>query len=290
MSKIDLSLGETTRQALAAHVARWVKIELSTARADRKAAELAVKEAYQIVGLVPPSRVLWLDSPMAGAIAAALASSAFQTVHERVWKQPQEFMTARFWSKIKPGDRAFWEQIQNHLNHSTVMVLRNGLVVPLAKQIAQPGQTAPFARGSVFIPGRKDQADMPVQLWNQSASQLRSALTRGESSGLNFAPSWGRIAQQVRFCGFGSMDAHFLAFLDYCLKSGFNLKDINGIVSLANSCGWWWPFAEMCILTERPVKIILASNGNLHSIRSTQLSIQIAGGSLLLMEQPFLAA
>jgi len=265
MLKTEQILSETTRKALSVHVAKWIKVELSIQRADRNAAEQAVKESYQIVGLAPPARFLWLDSPMAGAIAATLASRVFGTIHERVWKKPQEFMTAKFWRNLSETETPFWHQIQEHLNHSTLLVLRNGLLAPVTQQIAHPAPAAPPAKGSTFIPGRMQQADMPIQLWNQTATRLKSALTQKELAGLNFAPSWQSMSQQVRFCGFGSMDAQFLAFLDYCLLSGFKVKDISGLVSLARSCGWWWAFAEICILTERPLKIILAGDGNLHS-------------------------
>jgi hypothetical protein len=51
---------------------KWLATGLSTAPADRPAAEAAVREAYGAAGLAPPKIVIWLRSPMEGAIGAAM--------------------------------------------------------------------------------------------------------------------------------------------------------------------------------------------------------------------------
>ena len=51
---------------------QWLEIGLSTEPADRPRAEAGVNLAYEAAGLKPPSLVIWLDSPMAGAMGAAL--------------------------------------------------------------------------------------------------------------------------------------------------------------------------------------------------------------------------
>ena len=48
----------------------WLAIGLSTEPADRAEAEAGVAEAYRAAGMEPPEIVVWVDSPMAGAIAA----------------------------------------------------------------------------------------------------------------------------------------------------------------------------------------------------------------------------
>src|SRR5689334_20527627 len=57
---------------LGAAAAKWTAIGLSTAPADRDMAVEAVRIAYTSVGLPVPKHVIWLDSPLAGARAAAL--------------------------------------------------------------------------------------------------------------------------------------------------------------------------------------------------------------------------
>ena len=52
--------------------AEWLSIGLSTAPGDRPRAEAGVAKAYAAAGLPPPKLIIWLDSPMQGAMGAAL--------------------------------------------------------------------------------------------------------------------------------------------------------------------------------------------------------------------------
>lgn len=58
--------------ALAARAERWMATGLSTDPADRAGAEAGVRVAYALAGLPAPQRMLWLDSPAAGATAVAM--------------------------------------------------------------------------------------------------------------------------------------------------------------------------------------------------------------------------
>lgn len=51
----------------------WIGVGLDTAPADRPAAEAGVAAAYRAVGLEPPARYVWAESPAAGARLAAQA-------------------------------------------------------------------------------------------------------------------------------------------------------------------------------------------------------------------------
>ncbi|MEU1518365.1 DUF6745 domain-containing protein [Streptomyces sp. NPDC005811] len=48
----------------------WMTAARSTGRCDRPAAEDAVAASYAEAGLVPPRTVVWMDSPLGGALAA----------------------------------------------------------------------------------------------------------------------------------------------------------------------------------------------------------------------------
>ena len=62
--------------ALEPHRDMWLAIGLSTERADRAEAEAGAREAYTIAGLDQPEAVIWLDSPMEGAIGAWMLASS----------------------------------------------------------------------------------------------------------------------------------------------------------------------------------------------------------------------
>ena len=61
---------------LALYRARWLGYGLSTAQAEREKAVRHIGAAYRAAGLEPPPIVVWLASPMAGAIGAELLTRA----------------------------------------------------------------------------------------------------------------------------------------------------------------------------------------------------------------------
>lgn len=67
----------------------WLAVGLSTEPADRHAAEEGVRQAYRRAGLKPPSVVIWLDSPIAGCVGAAMLQQdqVWDQVRGQVWAQ-----------------------------------------------------------------------------------------------------------------------------------------------------------------------------------------------------------
>ena len=60
-------LTKKQEEQLSVYRDKWIDIGLSTARADRKAAEDAVNRVYEISGLKPPKQIIWAMSPIDGA-------------------------------------------------------------------------------------------------------------------------------------------------------------------------------------------------------------------------------
>ena len=58
---------------------KWIAVGLSTAPADRARFEAAALECYRLSGLPPPKRIVWVPSPLVGAIAAPLAAFCLET-------------------------------------------------------------------------------------------------------------------------------------------------------------------------------------------------------------------
>jgi hypothetical protein len=63
-------LTDDERATIDATVARWRAVGQSVDACDRPAAEAAVAAAYKAAGLVPPTLVVWMDSPYGGMLAA----------------------------------------------------------------------------------------------------------------------------------------------------------------------------------------------------------------------------
>ncbi len=64
----------------------------------------------------------------------------------------------------------------------------------------------------------------------------------------------GVLSYDERRCGYGGLAADWLAPYDLCrrlLKPPISLA-VDAILDIAASSGWWWPFVDFCVFTERP--------------------------------------
>lgn len=64
----------------------------------------------------------------------------------------------------------------------------------------------------------------------------------------------------------GQHDAGWLAFYDF-FRTECGIEEtqkLNGITKVAKSAGWWWPFENICVITERPNALHRDGQGRLH--------------------------
>ena len=83
------------------------------------------------------------------------------------------------------------------------------------------------------------------------------------------AQVWDQVWEAILGCH----DANWLGF--YAAFERFGIKaaqKLHGLQEVARSCGWWWPFADAVILTERPNKILRDDQNRLHCENGPALS------------------
>lgn len=74
-----------------------------------------------------------------------------------------------------------------------------------------------------------------------------------------------QVRTQVYSASYGQHDAGWLAY--YAAFSAFGVVAADKLlpaIGLAKTCGWWWPFENLVILTERPVVLRRNSRNQLH--------------------------
>ncbi len=74
-----------------------------------------------------------------------------------------------------------------------------------------------------------------------------------------------QIGSPIEGAAYGQHDAHWIAFYDALGQCGVDVSPLDGLTGIAASCGWWWPFKDLCILTERPARIERDERGRLHA-------------------------
>ena len=102
MKKIT-KLNEEQIKRLATKRDEWLKIGLSTERADREQAQQGALEAYQAAGLQPPKVFIWLDSPKQGPVGAALLSGTNFSGNQ-VMDQVMDQVGYQVWDQV-------WDQV-----------------------------------------------------------------------------------------------------------------------------------------------------------------------------------
>ena len=85
------------------------------------------------------------------------------------------------------------------------------------------------------------------------------------------------IGRQTWICGFGQHDSSWIAYYDFLAQCGIKGGEaLDGIAKLTQSSGWWWPYENLAILTERPVSLKRDNRGLLHC--EDGMSLQYSDG------------
>jgi hypothetical protein len=274
---------------------KWFAIALSTDPADRLLAQDGVKQAYTAANLDPPVIFVWFKSPLEGYLAAALcevwAPHGLLPRTPRVAKVRQEV-----WGSVvaKVGDQAWssvTKQVCKQVNDDVYNQLRELLETPVWVQVwAQLGDHISNQIGPNITAHVRNQFSSAWvenealdNVWDQLRSQVRAQV--GSQIGAQISPSlWGKVIREVCFelngheC-VGQYGAGGLSFYDYFRTVGGVLAAdrVAGLIQVAESCGWWWPYRGLTILTERPCSISRDSRGRLHN--ENALALEYPDGS-----------
>jgi hypothetical protein len=102
--RLQPRLSPSQEALLSAVAGEWAQIVVARGPVDRVAAEAGVRSAYRAAGLEPPETVIWLDSPLAGAVAAgALTGLDIDAVaRDQMWDQVRAAFEAQG-QRLTPG-------------------------------------------------------------------------------------------------------------------------------------------------------------------------------------------
>ena len=93
----------------------WLRHGLSTAPADKQAAEAGIRAAYEAAGLQPPLFIIWLASPWAGVIAQAVAPEIIlELLSSQVRSQVDSQVDSQVYSQVASQ---VYSRLQNWWNH-----------------------------------------------------------------------------------------------------------------------------------------------------------------------------
>src|SRR5439155_16430375 len=102
-----------------------------------------------------------------------------------------------------------------------------------------------------------DQVSRPVehQVWTLVGSQIGDQLRDLEES---------EVEERLWRAGHGQHDAHWLGEYAALARCGVDVSPLAGLTAVAQAAGWWWPFHDVVVLTERPTTLHRDADHRLH--------------------------
>ena len=202
----------------------WMRVAMSTERCDRPAAEAAVAALYAAAGF-PEPRCIWMDSPIEGLVAASVL---------QLGDQLGDQLGGRLWGQLRGqlGDQ-LWGQLWGQLRGQLRGQLGGQLRGQLRDQLG--GQLRGQLRGQLW------------GLWGQLGGQLWGL--------------WGQLWGQLDPWG----DAYWCALYTRAYAiANITSPQLAALTQAIQSLGWWWPYRDTAILTDRPTAIHRDQQGRLH--------------------------
>lgn len=199
--------------------ARWRATASATGPGDRAAAELAVRAAYREAGLPEPAEVRWHGSPLAAAEAALeLRAAGAVSVREAVRTRPWEAARRRAVEEVgQAGWSAHW-------------ALTGGELGPVTTALADRLRNAVLDRLAPEA-DRDEDSDESIEEARARRTAVRLALL-----------------DAVR----GQHDAPWFAAFE---AAGAAAGPVAPLVAVAREAGWWWPYQDVVLISERPLAL-----------------------------------
>ena len=234
----------------------WIAHGLAAAPADRDEAVRGVYTVYQAAGL-PEPQIVWLDSPLAGSLAAHLLTSgrlvecvASAQVRQRLGElDPSAAGTPAWIHTAQRTALPFEHAIRDLASAEVQLEVQERLKVPVTKQVT-------------------------VRVHEQIARQLGEQRLRPADGGFGDTlwpetpEGWDQFQRgpHTRHKWGGQYDAMNLAVYDFYHRvCGLSAPaGLDGLLRVAVSAGWWWPFTNAVIITERPTTLHVDPQGDLH--------------------------
>ncbi|MFD8558490.1 DUF6745 domain-containing protein [Streptosporangium canum] len=203
---------------LTAAALRWQEVAFQTGPADRPGAEAGIRLAYRSVGLAEPEKIIWVDSPAAGARAIATLGAG-RPVRDAVRTGPWERARAEVHTSLGP---TAW---------------------PLAWSLTG---------GRLWDP-------VSALVTRMRRSIAESAVAGAEASTEESEAVASALRASTLDAVLGQQDAPWLSLFD-----ALGRPEVAGLVQVARSAGWWWPFERVAIVCERPAELHLDELSRLH--------------------------
>ncbi|MGP4024751.1 DUF6745 domain-containing protein [Actinomadura sp. 3N407] len=268
--------------------------EARVADPDRRDAERALAEVYDQRGWARPKAVIWLDSPLAGAIAARTLLYGHKHLdgdrHPDAHKGWVSATTPRLEGTFGTFDRQepssfeerepFAPRWQLPDVHSAYKVSYDMEGPDLRAVLARVGEPA-WAINSGVSGRFKEEALSPSapEGFDAAGADAHARLLEGLEPVFP-AGQWEAVRDALRSCAEGPRPEHWkqwrqvwavvrapenhaLLILEAVRRSGAG--PLQARLRMASVVGWWWALNDVAVLTPHPAEVHTDDSGRLHS-------------------------
>jgi hypothetical protein len=229
-------LTDEQKNAIPEHVKKWIAIGLRTGETDKKTFEAAARKCYEHAELNPNVPIVWVKSPIVGAFAASTANLIF--------------------SKMKISrdavDDAVAGAVRGAVRGAVTGAVRDAVDGAVADAVADAVAGAVHDAGAV-----RDAVDGAV------TDAVSDAVYDAVRDSVGVKITW-------HYWMGGQLWAAWAAYVNYFIDVcgiDFNKNIYSRAMAYQDtvmSAAYWWPNSKFIIACERPAKILLNSNGQLH--------------------------
>ena len=291
------------RRVLDEVCARWTTRVAGSAGHGRAEAEQGVAEAYRAAGAEPPEVVVWLDSPVAGAVAAWTLRHGHR--HPRPEERPQvraAWAEAGAAPQAPPAmsgrdvdaltreaerrvGRATWPRIVDEITRRVdrpTWAMSADLVQQWRLRASGSGDPAQLARVYADVAARLADGLPPLLPGEPAADTVHAIVRDMILDAVRGAPhngsrpadeQWQEIWDEAR----PPLDPVALYAVSSLTAAGAAVAaPVDALLRTAGSVGWWWAFGRVAVLTPPPSELHTDARGVPH--RADGPAIRFADG------------
>ncbi|MEV8634523.1 DUF6745 domain-containing protein [Streptosporangium sp. NPDC051023] len=243
-------------ETLSAATLRWQEVAFQAGPADRDRAEEGVRLAYRIGGLAEPRQIVWVRSPAEGArIAAALGA-----VQDGTGPGTEQ-----------PGRRDGGAGTLDTDPHEAGALEAGAL--DAGRPVRAEVRTGPWERARADVHAWLGPEGWPLAwsltggaLW-EPVNRLVTRVRGGVAAAGESEAAGARMRASTLDAVLGQHDAPWLSLFD-----ALGRPEVEGLVQVAESAGWWWPFERVALVCERPAELHRDGSDRLHGTEGPALS------------------
>jgi hypothetical protein len=259
-------LTDQQRAAMKPWAEKWIKIGLSCEPANREAAEAAYRACYRFAGLRDDVPIIWVESPIVGALAASIAASMLHdsAVGSAVRSAVHSAVGLAVGSAVRSAVRS---AVDSAVHSAVDSAVRSAVdsAVDSAVHSAVRSAVDSAVRSAVGL-AVSSAVDSAVGLAVRSA--VDSAVDSAEKK--NSAIFWHFWCGGQFWSYWPAFESFFRSECSLVLAGDLPDRAAAWAATSANA-GYWWPNKSFIIACDRPRHIRRDDAGRLHSETDTAI-------------------